>query len=73
LHTTRLYAAIQEGFDWAVAELLEISQELFEDEGWRALSEAEVASVQVRLPEMAGTIAQERADSAGKRLRNHRT
>ena len=60
VHTARRYAAIQEGFDWAVSELLEIAEERFEDDSWRALSEAEVASVQARTPEMAGMIERER-------------
>jgi len=60
VQTARRYAAIQEGFDWAVSELLEIAEERFEDDGWRALSEAEVASVQARTPEMAGMIERER-------------
>jgi hypothetical protein len=60
VHTARLYAAIQEGFDWAVSELLEIAEELFEDDGWRAFSEAKVASVQARTPEIAGMIERER-------------
>jgi hypothetical protein len=60
VHTARLYAAIQEGFDWAVSELLEIAEELFEDDGWRVFSETEVASVQARTPEMAGMIERER-------------
>jgi hypothetical protein len=60
VQTARRYAAIQEGFDSAVSELREIAEELFEDDGWRACSAAEVASVQARTPEMAGMIERER-------------
>jgi hypothetical protein len=58
--TARLYAAIQAGFDRAVSELLEIAEKLFEDDGWRACSAAEVASVHARTPEMAGMTERER-------------
>jgi hypothetical protein len=60
LSTARLYAAIDEGFDWAVSELLEITAALIEDDGWRAFAAVEVASAQARLPNMAETIARER-------------
>jgi hypothetical protein len=60
VQTARRYAAIQEGLDSAVSALREIAEEPFEDDRWRASSAAEVASVQDRTPEMAGTIERER-------------
>jgi hypothetical protein len=60
VQTARRYAAIQEGLDSAVSALREIAEELFEDDRWRVSSAAEVASVQDRTPEMAGTIERER-------------
>jgi hypothetical protein len=60
LHTARLYAAIEEGWGWAVSELLEITVELFQHEGWRQFADAEVDAVQARNTELAGIVERER-------------
>ena len=57
LDTARLYGAIQGGFDWAVSELLDIATELCEHEGWQHFSEAEVAAVQARYPDLTEMVA----------------
>jgi hypothetical protein len=60
LQTARLYGAIEEGWGWAVTELLEIAEELCEHEGWRQLAADEVDALEARDPDLAGSVGRER-------------